>query len=235
MSGSSMYLDIIGPGTVSFDWSASCEINPHYTNNNPQDPDSQYFGLIYDAIWLYLNGAKVENDDEPVFLSGPLPDDPTGVVSESGVTLTVPEGAHRIEWRYEKDPYTDDHQDTAFIDALSWQPDPSNPYPIYAAYEVEGTTWHASEWFGLYETSLWPWVAHETLGWLYMVGGTSGRGAYFSIDHPDIGIVYTTPTLWPFLYRPSSGSWLYYYRDIGESGNGVYYYDYDNQSVIGIP
>ena len=234
MSSSSLFLDIIGPGTLTFDWSASSEVNEHYTNNNPQDPDSKYFGLIYDAIWLYVNNDQVKTGDEPVFLSGPLPDDPTGIISASGIRIDISSGPHRIEWRYEKDPYSDDHLDTAFLDALSWEPATEFAYPVYGGYAVANPdwVWHASAWFGAYEARHWPWVEHEQLGWLYMISGTADKGVYFHCHHPELGYLYTSPGLWPYLYKPASGTWVYYYEDSGTFGQGAVFFDFGQWRTI---
>jgi hypothetical protein len=227
MGSSSLTLDIIGPGTIFFDWTASCEENPEYAI-----PGAQYEGDIYDAIWLYMDDVQVVSGDEPIFLSGPPEDDATGTKGPVGVQYNVPEGPHQIEWRYQKDPYTDQHQDTGFLDSLSWTPDPASPYPVYGAYALADSSWHNSPWFGLYNVQHWPWVAHEKIGWLYMLGGTSAQGMYIHCHDARIGTLYTTPEYWPFLYQPLTDTWIYFFEGTGDFGSGALFWDFENSQLV---
>lgn len=207
---SSLILDIIGPGILSFEWSASCEENPDYASQGSQNQ-----GRVYDAIWLYMDDEQAMEAGIPIFLCGPLLDDPTGLKGPMIVQTNVPAGAHKLEWRYAKDAYGDNHQDTAFLDSLSWNPDPVNPYPVYGAWASAVPDWHVSEWFGMYNVQHTPWVYHEQLGWLYMMGGTGSRGMFIHSNNAALGTLYTSPHCWPFLYQPETGSWYYYFVDSG--------------------
>jgi len=227
MGSSSLMLDIIGPGVVSFDWTVSCEENPEYST-----PGAQYEGQIYDAIRLYMDDVQVVSGNEPVFLSGPAEDDPLGLNGPASVQLSVPAGPHRIEWRYQKDPYADHHQDTGFLDSMTWTPDPAAGYPVYGGYGIEGTTWHASEWFGTYAAPLWPWVNHEDLGWVYIMGGSASGDLYVHSADTRLGTMYTSPEIWPFLYRPDTGTWVYLYRDSGKFKVDSVLWDYDSRQFI---
>jgi hypothetical protein len=218
---SSLYLGIIGPGALSFDWSSSSEENPDYS-----DESSLNWGLIYDAVYLFLDGALVMEKGEPVFLSGIK-----GPVSRQ---VAIPEGAHNIEWRYEKDPYSDEFEDAAFLDSFTWTPGPTAPYPVYAGYAIEGTQRHGSVWFGDYDVRHWPWVEHHDLGWLYLMGGT-GRDFYAYSELSGIGIIRVSLDLYPYLYRPLTDTWLYYIQGTGTYGQGIMFWDLQTDSLIQFP
>jgi len=228
MGSSSLVLQIIGPGIVSFDWTVSCEENPEYST-----PGAQYEGDIYDAIRLFLDNVQVNSGDEPVFLSGPAEDDPTGLKGPVSVQFTVPAGSHTVEWRYQKDPYADHHQDTGFLDSMTWTPDPAAGYPVYGAYGIEGTTWHASEWFGIYDGFHLPWVFREDLGWLYLLGRSPSNGSYVHSSDSRLGTMYTHPDIWPFLYRAETGTWVYFYEGSGKLfGIDAVLWDFTAQDFI---
>lgn len=218
---SSLRLDIIGPGTLAFDWSVSCEENPDYTN--PQSPNE---GKIYDAIHLYLNGEPVLEGEEPVFLSG-----------EKGpvrVQLAVPDGEHIVEWRYIKDPYTQEGEDAGYLDSLQWTPDPVAPYPVFGAYAFEGTLYHGSEWFGVWYAEFWPWAAHLELGWMYFSGTPDGR-LYGYSTLPLLGNFYTTPAMFPYLYLLDSGTWMYYYEGTGLWGRKAWFWNANTGDFVQTP
>lgn len=221
LGSSTLRLDILGPGTLTFEWSVSCEENPDYTN--PQSPNE---GSIYDAIHLYLNGSPVEENEEPVFLSGEK-----GPVQ---VTLALPEGDHIVEWRYIKDPYTQEGADAGYLDSLQWTPDAAAPYPVYGAYAFEGTLYHGSEWFGVYYAEFWPWVAHQELGWMYFSGAPDGR-LYGYSTLPLLGNFYTTPAMFPFLYLLDSGTWMYYFPGTGIWGSEAWFWNANTGEYIQAP
>ena len=218
---SSLVLDILGPGTLQFAWGVSSEDNPDYAN-----PDSPEQGLIYDALQLYLNGEPVTAGEEPVFLSGTV-----GTQAES---LVLPAGAHRVEWRYGKDPYTSENEDAGFLQSLAWSPDVLNPYPVYGAYAFPGTPWHGSEWFGVYYTTESGWRAHLELGWMYFTGTADGR-LYGYSTLPLIGNFYTTPAMFPFLYLLDSATWMYYYPGTGQYGSKAWFWNGKTNRYIQTP
>lgn len=221
-STSSIHLKIIGPGTVQFDWSVSSELNPDYN-----DPGSEFYKNIYDAIRLRLNGEAVMEGNEPVHLSGDIP-----VTSRQ---LTIPEGSHDIEWRYEKDPFTDEFEDAGFLHTLSWVPDATAPHPIWGAYEYDDPQWHGSQWFGDSYAALGEWIYNENLGWLYTYGGTANGGVYAWSPYLALGRIYTSVDLFPWIYLVDREMWSYYMPESGDFGSGAAIWNYsDDFGIYGI-
>jgi hypothetical protein len=218
LGSSSLIFEIIGPGTLNFEWSVSSENNPEYAIEGAPDK-----GIIFDALYLYLDGEVMTQNNEPVFLSG--------IVGPESKQVTIPEGAHVVEWQYEKDPYTDEHDDAGYLSSVNWIPDAANPYPVFGGYAANDTGWHAAEWFGLYYSAHWPWILHEEFGWMYVLGNT-GNGLYGFSDLDVIGYYYTSPELFPFLYLPETGNWLYYFQDTGYRGSGAWFWDFASNSLI---
>jgi len=220
LGSSSLGLEIIGPGSLSFTWSVSSELNLEYTN-----PLSPYEGDIYDAIYLLLDGEPVMNGEEPVFLSG--------LQSAQAYQLNLPEGEHLVEWVYEKDPYTSEEADTGFLDSLTWTPG-ANPYPVYGGFGFTGSDWHGSTWFGNYFAQHFPWVGHSQMGWFFMHPG-DGYNLYLYSVIPELGNMYTTPFNFPYFYRLGSSDWIYVYPGSGNFGSDLWYYDLTAQQAIYIP
>ena len=215
---SSLRLDILGPGTLSFQWGASSEGNPGYSG--PGDD-------IYDALQLYINGSAASQANDFVFISGTA-----GGLTARQVTLAA--GPNRVEWRYSKDPYGTEGEDLGFLHSLDWQPDPAAPYPVYGAFEYPGTPWHGSEWFGVYYTGFWPWVAHVELGWMYFAGTPDGR-LYGYSTLALIGNFYTTPSMYPFLYLLDSATWMYHYKGTGAYGKGAWFWNANTNTYVQAP
>lgn len=211
LGSSALELQVIGPGTLRFTWSASSEENPDYTN--PQSPN---FEEIYDALFVTLNGQRVVSGNKPIFLSGFS----EGIFRE----ISIPAGPQTIEWIYEKDPYTDEGEDTGFLDSVSWIPSATDPYPVLGGFAYEDSSWNGSTWLGAHEASDFPWVGHLELGWLYLRPG-NGTDLYFYSASPDLGDLYTRPDLFPFMYHYSRDTWVYYIGETGSFGSGMWFYD----------
>ncbi|NDV62277.1 hypothetical protein G0Q06_07445 [Puniceicoccales bacterium CK1056] len=207
---SSLRLDIIGPGTLDFSWSVSSEVNQEYNTPGPT------FGEIYDAVYLHLNGNPVMEGQTPVFLSG--------FIGPTARQMVLPAGAHTIEWIYEKDPYSTEGEDTAFLDSLLWTPDPANPYPVQGGFAMEDPGWHSSTWFGPYVATGTPWVSHSELGWLYLRPG-NGEDLYFHSILPELGDLYTNSAVFPYVYHINRGVWLFYFESSGDFGERLWFYD----------
>ena len=228
---SSLIFEIIGPGTLEFDWSSSSEENTYYFDLDYQDDFGRpLFGLVYDALYLFLNGEPFIVD-QPLLPAGNEPLHLSGLKDTQSLLVELPAGPHTVEWRYEKDPYTDEYEDTGFLQSVAWTPDPELPYPVYGGYSDNGGTRHASEWFGYYEAELLPWLLHDELGWVRTLGN-SGQGlwAYSSIE--GIGYFYTSPDSFPFIYLAETGRWLYFFRGTGIHGQGVWFFDFEENRHI---
>jgi hypothetical protein len=218
LGSSNLELQIIGPGTLRFDWSVSSEENPDYA-----DQGSPNFREIYDALFVYLNGQRVEIGDTPLFLSG--------FNEETTLEISVPAGPQIVEWVYEKDPYTDEGEDTGFLDSLEWIPDPANSYPVLGAFSYAGSGWNGPTWLGAHEASDFPWVGHLELGWLYLRPG-NGTDLYLYSSSPEMGDLYTRPNFFPFVYHYLRGTWTYYIGGTGNFGQGMWFYDLNEEEYF---
>lgn len=212
MGASGLRLNLIGPGTLTFSWSVSSEANPDYDT-----PDSSLYREIYDALFLNLNGEPVLEGDQVVHLSG---------IDGGSLTrsLTLPPGPNRIEWTYEKDPYTGEGEDTGFLHSVSWQPAPTAPYPIYGAHGIEDSPQYGSSWFGPHDARALPWIAHPNLGWLYVYPG-NGKDLYLYSFDPALGFLYTHPAVYPYYYHFARQSWVFYYPGTGSFGQSAWFTD----------
>ena len=211
---SGLMLEILGPGTLQFQWSVSSEENPDYATPGPEQ------GRIYDALYLYLNGAPAFDGGEPLFISG----------NKGPQSFSVPlsDGSWQVEWRYEKNAYNSAGADAGYLDSLSWTP-AANPYPVYGAFEFEGTEWHGSEWLGVYYTEFRPWVIHLELGWMAFTGTPDGwlvGSSTLQLPHPPykIGTFYTNPYLFPYFYLPATNTWIYYAEGTGLWGKKAWFW-----------
>jgi hypothetical protein len=212
MGYSGLRLNLIGPGTLSFSWSVSSEANPDYN-----DPDSNLYREIYDALFLYLNGEPVLDGDELVHRSG----------LEQGLEtreITLPAGPHTIEWVYEKDPYTREGEDTGFLHSVNWQPTTASAYPIYGGFGNGESPQNGSTWFGSHDARALPWIAHPNLGWLYVYPG-NGKDLYLYSFDPALGVLYTHPAVYPYYYHFARQSWVFYYPGTGSFGQSAWFTD----------
>jgi hypothetical protein len=91
--------------------------------------------------------------------------------------------------------------------------------------ENSGKGWRQSSWFGVYYETLTSWIYHQDHGWLYR---HSENTASIWLYDPMLGWLWTTNSIYPFLYQHSEQKWLYY---IVGSSDPRTFYDY-NQSKI---
>lgn len=204
MGHSSLTLDIRGPGTLSFSWSVSSEENPDYPGTDSQGFPEE----IYDALYLYLNGERVMEGDQPVFISGSR-----GPLSR---LLDLPQGQHTVEWRYLKDPYTQEGEDAGFLHAIGWIPEPANPAPVYAATsDPDQSGRYRSAWMGDFHLTDNDWIAHTELGWLYPHPTTPADAFLAYSPLPQLGWIHTSPELFPYLYQFNEDRWLRYQKGSG--------------------
>ena len=63
------------------------------------------------------------------------------------------------------------------------------------------------EWYGWYYDSEYPWIYHYNMGWVYLLGEDT---AGFWMYHPDRDWVWTQKGLFPYMFSPSEGDYLFY-------------------------
>jgi hypothetical protein len=83
--------------------------------------------------------------------------------------------------------------------------------------------WKKSNWFGTFYDNSNGWLYHQHHGWMY-TSGTDESGLW--LYGANLGWVYTGKSgIYPYLYRASSGTWLYYDASSGkywEFTNGIW-------------
>lgn len=205
MGSSFLELPIIGPGTLSFSWGVSSEANPDFDN-----PSAPSFRDPYDA--LFFTGPATPAD----FLI-------SGNVANESHSISIPAGPTTLRWRYEKDPYSNEGLDAGFLNALSWSPGEDAP-AVFGSFAFD-SVWHGSAWFGTYAVSTASdWVTHLELGPLFLSKAPNNALFAFS-PNPALGTLFTTPAIFPFVFRYQSDSWLFYYRNTGNLLDGAWFFD----------
>lgn len=91
---------------------------------------------------------------------------------------------------------------TALIGAL---PDPSG--------------WSYSPWMGWYYDAELPWLYHDGLGWVFLESGSTASDVL--LHESTLGWLQTSAEDFPWLYQPSTGDWLYYFK--GTANPQVFY------------
>ena len=87
--------------------------------------------------------------------------------------------------------------------------------------------WKQAGWFGYYYAQSYPWVYHGSLGWVYLSESVeSGTWIY----RDSLGWLWTTPNLFPYLFRNTSSNWLY----LDTSSGPTRYYDYSVPNWVSI-
>ncbi|MGC8490295.1 MAG: S53 family peptidase [Syntrophobacteraceae bacterium] len=71
-----------------------------------------------------------------------------------------------------------------------------------------GNGWKWLSWFGYFNTGSPPWIYHEQLGWLYPFGNSPT--SIWLWDSQMNSLVWTSQTVFPFVFRARDNSWLYY-------------------------
>ena len=105
---------------------------------------------------------------------------------------------------------------------LAGPPSPSwiNAQPGAAA------NWWTSRWFGNFYLNANGWARHEQLGWVFpMESPTAGLWLW----KRDLGWLWTDKEIYPFLYKSSTGGWLYFY---GIQKGTLLLYEYSTQKWI---
>ncbi len=72
-----------------------------------------------------------------------------------------------------------------------------------------GQGWWQSSWFGIYNDIGYPWLNHQTLGFLYYSGSGPSDVWLWS---ERLGYLWTAETLFPFLWSVQKDGWLWYLK-----------------------
>ena len=78
---------------------------------------------------------------------------------------------------------------------------------IWADATDLGDGWKQSAWLGQFNDGGFPWLFHQYHGW-WMIEGEDQTGLWFFAL--DLGWIWTGSESYPFLFRASDESWLFY-------------------------
>ena len=80
------------------------------------------------------------------------------------------------------------------------------------ASSLGSANWYSSSWFGTYYETSASWVYHLNLGWIYIPSPDSQN---FWIYHPDLKWLWTTASVYPWIYLDEIKEWRYYLPNLG--------------------
>jgi hypothetical protein len=78
--------------------------------------------------------------------------------------------------------------------------------------------------FGYFNTAVFPWICHAQHGWMFAYGESL---VYMCFWTPDMGWLYSDLYVYPYLYRFSDNTWLWYVLD---SANPRLFYNVSTSS-----
>jgi len=103
----------------------------------------------------------------------------------------------------------------------------SLPAPWDAATDL-GSGWKHSSWFGTFNLSHYPWIYHQQHGWMYVFGNDS---ASLWLWTPGMGFLWTSSTVYPWLWSNTQQTWLYYSKG---SSNPRYFYNSSTHAWVAV-
>ena len=103
---------------------------------------------------------------------------------------------------------TDDDGDGILDSSDAFPLDAAEPFNIWNDSNTTdlGSGWYKSDWFGYFFSNTSGWCFHSIHGWIYIIED-SESGIWFY--ESTLGWLYTSKSLYPFIYQNSSGNWLY--------------------------
>ena len=70
--------------------------------------------------------------------------------------------------------------------------------------------WKSESWFGSFMDKYFPWVYHEDLKWIYIVGVSPMEFWFYS---EKLGWLWTGQTIYPHIYSSNEKGWIYYNKE----------------------
>jgi hypothetical protein len=80
--------------------------------------------------------------------------------------------------------------------------------------------WMTSSWFGSFHRANDNWIYHAELEWWIYVANEAGFGQWFWTEK--LGWCWTAQSVYPFIWKHASGSWLFK-MDIIRQGKSVFW------------
>ena len=95
-----------------------------------------------------------------------------------------------------------------------------------------GNGWKYLAWFGYFKDGggTWGgWLWHAEHGWLFPSGVSTAN--LWLWDQRMQGWLWTSDSIYPYLWSDVLHAWLWYYRGTGQ-GNGGWFYDWITESAV---
>ena len=124
---------------------------------------------------------------------------------------------------------TDDDGDGILDSSDAFPLDAAEPLNLWSESNTTdlGNGWYKSDWFGYFFSNTSGWCFHSIHGWIYIIEDSeSGIWLYDNT----FGWLYTSKSLFPFLYQNSSGNWLYDLSTLEERK----FWSYEDSSTISL-
>jgi hypothetical protein len=83
-----------------------------------------------------------------------------------------------------------------------------NNFPDAVPVDGERDDWHYSKWLGYLTSKAFPWVYHDKHRWMYIL--ETGRNGHSMFDLNGLEWVWTSESIYPYLYSFKNKEWLYY-------------------------
>jgi secreted trypsin-like serine protease len=96
------------------------------------------------------------------------------------------------------------------------------PEPFSGASGI-GSDWYSLGWFGSFYKINSNWIYHYELGWVYATGADASS---IWLYNESLGWFWSSSTVYPYLYRNTGSSWLWYSK--GSSPTAIYDYSTSN-------
>ncbi len=75
------------------------------------------------------------------------------------------------------------------------------------AVQLGGGGWRWLSWFGYFEEDGYGWIWHKGHGWMFTGSETTASIWFYTMD---MGWLWSSDTVYPYLYRRSDSTWLWY-------------------------
>jgi hypothetical protein len=107
----------------------------------------------------------------------------------------------------------DGYGDTSEVNFGSNPVDPfSTPLGVLGRSVPIGGHWRNLDWLGAFDAGNYPWIYHVDLGWAYPIEGKAGD---LWLWLADVGWVWTSPLVYPYLHDSNGDAWLYWAAEAG--------------------
>lgn len=134
--------------------------------------------------------------------------------------VTIPEGLHQVALQWESNSvYNEIGKSLLVVDQVAYA-----LTGLWSGEQLLPEGLINSIWFGTFLPLEQGWIYHLQHDWVYCVGTSASQLWLYT---PDLGWLWTSQAIYPFLYRWQDGTWLSYYAG---SDNPRYFYNHSTFS-----